>query len=249
MPALPASRSTDSTKVRCSESIRNLIASPPAPQPKQKYTFRAVLTLNDGLFSSWKGHRPFRLPPPADLSVTVSLITSAMDVRSRTSAMSSSLTLATGTSCLAPSETRHEGTVPGDGAVVGERRDLVDHHTQAGRVVGRVLPQRREDRVQPLRRPRAQRLDQLDQNRALTLVPLLGRSGAHHVAQRHALEQRALDPHGTRDDQVGAVAADRLGAVPAVRGADRGGDEAAGQHAGHPLESDLAAVGGIVVRG
>ena len=51
---------------------------------------RAGDTLNEGVFSSWNGQSPLRLPPPADLSVTVSEMTSAIEVRSRTSAMSSS---------------------------------------------------------------------------------------------------------------------------------------------------------------
>src|SRR5262245_16049165 len=140
MPALPASRSTDSRNVRCSASIRNLMASPPAPQPWQKYTFRAGDTVNDGVFSSWNGHRPLRLPPPAERSVTVSLITSAIEVRSRTSAMSSSLTLpATATYCLALAIARHEGPVPGHGRRIGQRGDLVDHHPQSRGVVLRGL--------------------------------------------------------------------------------------------------------------
>src|SRR5207248_10141559 len=70
--------------------MTNRIASPPAPQPWQKYTLRAEDTVNDGVCSSWNGHRPLRLPPPAGLSVTCSEITSTIEVRSRTSPMSSS---------------------------------------------------------------------------------------------------------------------------------------------------------------
>src|SRR5215217_5267393 len=85
------------------------MASPPAPQPWQKYTLRAGDTLNEAVFSSWNGQSPLRLPPPADLSVTCSEMTSAIDVRSRTRAMSSSLILPANrhlprprhTSCLA----------------------------------------------------------------------------------------------------------------------------------------------------
>src|SRR5690348_4822722 len=69
------------------------MASPPAPQPWQKYTFRAGETLKEAVFSSWNGHSPLRLPPPAERSVTCSEITSSIDVRSRTRAMSSSLIL------------------------------------------------------------------------------------------------------------------------------------------------------------
>src|SRR5256886_17508650 len=70
--------------------MTNRIASPPAPQPWQKYRLRDEETVNDGVFSSWNGHRPLRLPPPAGLSVTRSEITSTIEVRSRTSPMSSS---------------------------------------------------------------------------------------------------------------------------------------------------------------
>ena len=38
------------------------MTSPPSPQPKQWKNWRAGLTLNDGVFSSWKGHRPFSEP-------------------------------------------------------------------------------------------------------------------------------------------------------------------------------------------
>src|SRR5512142_1760372 len=70
--------------------MTNLMASPPAPQPWQKYAPRAGDTVNEAVFSSWNGHRPLRLPPPADLRVTCSEITSTTETRSRTSAMSSS---------------------------------------------------------------------------------------------------------------------------------------------------------------
>src|SRR2546421_4714942 len=90
MPARAASRSTASTNVRWSVSMTNRIASPPAPQPWQKYRLRVAETVNDGVFSSWNGHSPLRLPPPAGLRVTCSEITSTIEVRSRTSPMSSS---------------------------------------------------------------------------------------------------------------------------------------------------------------
>ena len=72
-------------------SCTNLITSPPAWQPKQWNNPRAGVTLNDGDFSSWNGHRPFRLPPPALRSCRYSPTTSAICDFSRTSAMSSSL--------------------------------------------------------------------------------------------------------------------------------------------------------------
>ena len=46
------------------------MTSPPSPQPKQCQNWRAGVTLNDGDFSSWKGHSPFSEPPPALRSVT-----------------------------------------------------------------------------------------------------------------------------------------------------------------------------------
>ena len=42
---------------------RNVNTSPPAPQPKQWKKARSSLTLKDGVFSSWKGHRPTWLRP------------------------------------------------------------------------------------------------------------------------------------------------------------------------------------------
>ena len=44
------------------------MTSPPSPQPKQWKNRAAGLTLNDGDFSSWKGHSPFWEPPPALLA-------------------------------------------------------------------------------------------------------------------------------------------------------------------------------------
>ena len=78
-------------KVRWSNSWTNLKTSPPTPQPKQWYTFLAGLTVNDGDFSSWNGHRPFRLPPPAFFSWTTAPTTSTTEADSRTRWMSSSL--------------------------------------------------------------------------------------------------------------------------------------------------------------
>src|SRR5262249_17076815 len=66
------------------------MASPPSAQPKQYQRLRAGVTLNDGDFSSWNGHRPFSDPPPALRSWRYSPTTSAIGDRSRTSAMSSS---------------------------------------------------------------------------------------------------------------------------------------------------------------
>ena len=63
---------------------------PPSPQPKQWKNSREGFTLNDGVFSSWKGQSPFIEPPPAFLRVTYWDTTSSMGAFSRTSAMLSS---------------------------------------------------------------------------------------------------------------------------------------------------------------
>src|SRR5688500_13438882 len=65
-------------------------ASPPSPQPKHFQKPSWGRTFSDGVFSSWKGHRPFSEPPPALRRVTCSPTTSARSTRSRTSATSSS---------------------------------------------------------------------------------------------------------------------------------------------------------------
>ena len=68
--------------------ITKSIAEPPSLHPKQWNVPCEGRTLNDGVFSSWNGHRPFSDPPPARRSATYSPITSSIRVRSRTSAMS-----------------------------------------------------------------------------------------------------------------------------------------------------------------
>ena len=89
-----------SVKVRCSTFWTNEMTSPPSPQPKQCQAPTAGRTLNDGDFSSWKGHRPFIEPGPAGRRVTCSRTTSSMDERSLTSATSSALIRpATGPPC------------------------------------------------------------------------------------------------------------------------------------------------------
>jgi hypothetical protein len=90
MPYFAASRSMASTKLRPSIFWMKAIASPPSPQPKQWKVPRAGLAWNDGVFSSWNGHRPFMVPPERR-SVTYCSTTSSMRARSRTSWMSSSL--------------------------------------------------------------------------------------------------------------------------------------------------------------
>src|ERR687896_227894 len=89
MPVLAASRSSVSANGRCSIFSMNVMTSPPSPQPWQYHMPRVGVTLNEGVFSSWNGHRPLRLPPPALLSWRYSPTTSAIGDRSRTSAMSS----------------------------------------------------------------------------------------------------------------------------------------------------------------
>ncbi|SII85798.1 Uncharacterised protein [Mycobacteroides abscessus subsp. abscessus] len=65
--------------------------SPDSPQPKQWYIPTCGRTVNEGVFSSWKGHRPLSEPMPAVLSVTNSPTTSSRRVRERSSSMSSRL--------------------------------------------------------------------------------------------------------------------------------------------------------------
>src|SRR5438874_190388 len=128
MPARAANRSTASTNVRWSVSITNRIASPPAPQPWQKYRLRDDETVNDGVFSSWNGHSPFRLPPPAGLSVTRSEITSTIEVRSRTNPMSSSRILpAMGTGHLRPTSCPVPGPADEPAALVARAASSATH--------------------------------------------------------------------------------------------------------------------------
>ena len=72
----------------CSICITKSITPPPSPQPKQWKLPCDGRTVNDGVFSSWNGQRPFSEPAPARRSATYSPTTSSIRVRSRTSAMS-----------------------------------------------------------------------------------------------------------------------------------------------------------------
>ena len=65
--------------------------SPPSPHPKQWYVPCDGRTLNDGDFSSWNGHSPFRFPPPALRSDTYSPTTTSIRLASRTRSLSASL--------------------------------------------------------------------------------------------------------------------------------------------------------------
>src|SRR3954471_2630703 len=93
MPAWPARRSTASEKERWSTFITNVMVSPPSWQPKQWKRPLLGLTWKDGDFSSWKGQRPLRLPPPAFLSWRYSDTTASIGTASRTAFTSSSLIL------------------------------------------------------------------------------------------------------------------------------------------------------------
>src|SRR4030095_1079641 len=61
-PQIP-SRSRACLKDTPSISSMNRITSPPAPQPKQWKRPFSSLTVRDGVFSEWKGHKPlYSLP-------------------------------------------------------------------------------------------------------------------------------------------------------------------------------------------
>src|SRR5689334_7025321 len=72
----------------CSIRITKSITPPPSAQPKQWKLLCDGRTVNEGVFSSWNGQRPFSEPAPARRSATYSPTTSSIRVRSRTSAMS-----------------------------------------------------------------------------------------------------------------------------------------------------------------
>ncbi len=91
MPAWAASRSTASENERWSIFITKVRVSPPSWQPKQWKSPLLGLTWKDGDFSSWKGHSPLRLPPPALRSWRYSDTTASMGTASRTAFTSSSL--------------------------------------------------------------------------------------------------------------------------------------------------------------
>src|SRR5262249_49156550 len=89
MPARAASRSTASTKSRCSISRTNVMASPLLLQPKQYQNPMSGFTENDGVFSLWKGHNPTKRLPTR-FSARCSPTRPTMSVASRTRATSSS---------------------------------------------------------------------------------------------------------------------------------------------------------------
>jgi len=65
--------------------MTKLKMSPPRPQPKHFQLSRAGVTVNDGVFSPWNGHRPLKLAP-ALRSWTLSPISSARSTFPLTSA-------------------------------------------------------------------------------------------------------------------------------------------------------------------
>jgi hypothetical protein len=43
--------------------MTKLKTSPPSPQPKHFQESRLGVTVNDGVFSPWNGHRPLKVVP------------------------------------------------------------------------------------------------------------------------------------------------------------------------------------------
>src|SRR4029079_9963033 len=74
-PALAARTLSASGNERPSRFMTKLKMSPPSPQPKHFHDSRAGVTVKDGVFSPWKGHRPLNVEP-AFFSWTVSPTTS-----------------------------------------------------------------------------------------------------------------------------------------------------------------------------
>ena len=70
-PAFSARRLRASRKSSPSRFMTKVKMSPCSPQPKQCHDSRSGLTVNEGVFSTWNGHRPFQVVP-ARLSWTVS---------------------------------------------------------------------------------------------------------------------------------------------------------------------------------
>src|SRR6266704_4658731 len=70
--------------------MRKSIASPCSWQPKHRKACVEAFTVNEGVFSWWKGQSPFILVPPAGRRVTYSPTRATMSVASRTSAIDSS---------------------------------------------------------------------------------------------------------------------------------------------------------------
>src|SRR5919107_603625 len=125
----------------CSIFITKSITPPPSAQPKQWKLPCVGRTVNEGVFSSWKGQRPLSEPAPARRRATYSPITSSIRTRSRISAMSlSRIRPATGPSVGAGSDSsgrqglRQDGVgcapVARDGEPVIVQRDAVPQQEQ-----------------------------------------------------------------------------------------------------------------------
>ena len=54
------SASGKGTESRCMTKLKT---SPPRPQPKHFQESRAGVTVNEGVFSPWNGHRPLKVVP------------------------------------------------------------------------------------------------------------------------------------------------------------------------------------------
>src|SRR6266566_4123238 len=74
-PAFVARTLRASGKDNPSRFMTKLKMSPPSPHPKHFHESRTGVTVNDGVFSPWKGHRPLYVAP-AFFSWTVSPTTS-----------------------------------------------------------------------------------------------------------------------------------------------------------------------------
>src|SRR6478735_5580547 len=74
-PAFAARTLSASGNVRLSRFMTKLKMSPPSPHPKHFQESRAGVTVNDGVFSPWKGQRPLYVAP-AFFKLTVSPTTS-----------------------------------------------------------------------------------------------------------------------------------------------------------------------------
>ena len=57
------------------------MTSPPSWHPKQCQKPFAGVTWNEGLFSSWKGHRPLSEPPPALFSAVAEVLAYLVRIR------------------------------------------------------------------------------------------------------------------------------------------------------------------------
>src|SRR5690625_1690991 len=184
----------------------------------------------EGVFSSWKGHRPFMDPMPAGRRGTSSATSTARRERSHTRPTAARRIRPWATASQLRSETGQRSIGRGDvgqGAVeqhvvqapggdVGVGGDLVDHHALAGVVIGGAVPQLGEQRVQVGRAGVPQLGVQVADDLLLLLVdgPLGGRG--HHVGGGQPLEHGDLHARVLRQDGIAIVAGDGARSV-AVR--------------------------------